>query len=353
MKKTVSAFQIASAYAGTVIGAGFASGQEVLRFFCAHGLWGILGIMVSSALFFFIGYAVLAIGHRLKAQSHVQVVRFTNGAFLGAFIDVLITVFLFGGLSAMIAGAGAAFEEQLLVHPLWGAFLLALLALLTVLAGTRGVIRANSWLVPGLIAAMLAVCAVSLLRNPVTPQDIDAMTELEGATPNWLLSAVNYASYNIVVCIGVLAPMGAAAADKKTLLRGALTGAAALGAALCAIYLCVLTHITKNGARQLPMAAAAAGISGVVGAIFVAVLLAAVYTTAVGNLFALSQRMTLALPKKLFIALAACLALLAGQFGFSNLVRFLYPAVGYGGMAFFAGVAWLFIARRSKLSGPP
>jgi uncharacterized membrane protein YkvI len=353
VKKSVSAFQIASAYVGTVIGAGFASGQEVLRFFCAHGLWGVFGIMISTALFFLIGYAILTIGHRIKAQSHVQVVRFTNGRLLGAFIDVLITIFLFGGLSAMIAGAGAAFDEQLSVHPMWGAFMLALLALLTVIAGTRGVIRANSWLVPGLIAAMLAVCIASLIRNPVSPQDIDAMIELEGATPHWLLSAVNYASYNIVVCIGVLAPMGAAAADRKALLRGALMGAAALGAALLAIYLCVLTHITENGAKQLPMAAAAAGISGVVGAVFVAVLLAAVYTTAVGNLFALSQRMTLALPKKLFIVLAACLALLAGQFGFSNLVRFLYPAVGYGGMAFFAGVAWVWIARRRRLVGPP
>ena len=353
-KPSISAFQIAAAYIGTVIGAGFASGQEVLRFFCAHGLWGVFGIMVSTALFFLIGYAILVIGWRLKAPSHVEVVRFTNGALLGAFIDILITIFLFGGLSAMIAGAGAVFNEQLHVHPMWGTFALALVALLTVIAGTRGVIRANSFLVPLMIAAMLAVSIVSLTRNPITSQDIDTMVGFEGATPHWLLSAVNYASYNVVVCIGVLAPMGAAATDKKTLRRGALLGAAGLGATLSAIYLCVITNITATGPKELPMAAAAGGISGIVGIIFVAVLFAAVYTTAVGNLFALSQRMTLGLPRKLFITLAACLALLAGQFGFSNLVRFLYPAVGYGGMAFFAGIAWVWIARRRSITeGPP
>ena len=284
----------------------------------------------------------------------MEVVRFTNGPLLGSFIDILITIFLFGGLSAMIAGAGAVFGEQLRSDPMWGTFAMALAALLTVTAGARGVIRANSWLVPLMIVAMLAVSIISFARNPITSQDIDAMTELEGATPHWLLSAVNYASYNIVVTIGVLAPMGAAALDRKKLLRGALLGAAGLGVALCAIYLCVFANISEAGGKELPMAAAAGGISGAVGAAFAAVLFAAVYTTAVGNLFALSQRITLGLPKKLFIVIAACLALLAGQWGFSNMVRFLYPAVGYGGMAFFAGVAWVWIAKRRFVrEGPP
>ena len=353
MKKLgVGAFQIASAYIGTVIGAGFASGQEVLRFFDAFGLWGVPAIMVASTLFFLIGYSILLIGYRLKAQSHLDVVRFTNGPVLGAFIDILITISLFGGLSAMIAGAGAIFGEQLSLTPMWGTFVMALLALLTVSTGTRGVVRANSFLVPFLIAIMLAVSVASLIRNPITPQEISATAALPGATPNWLLSATNYASYNIVISIGVLAPMGSAVRDKSKLLQGALLGAAGLSAALIAIYLCVMTNIMEAGGRELPMVAAAGSLSGVIRILFVAVLFAAIYTTAVGNLFALSQRVTLGLPRKLFIALAACLALVAGQFGFSNMVRFLYPAVGYGGMAFFAGVAYVWIAKREVLKEP-
>jgi Uncharacterized membrane protein len=112
----------------------------------------------------------------------------------------------------------------------------------------------------------------------------------------------------------------------------------------------VLTNITAAGSRELPMIAAAGNISGILRLAFAVVLFAEVYTTAVGNLYALSQRISFGLPKKLFIALAACLALLAGQLGFSNMVRYLYPAVGYGGIAFFLGVVYVWIARRDAVT---
>ncbi len=349
-KPSFSVFQIASAYIGTVVGAGFASGQEVLQFFDAFGLAGLWGILVSTVLFFFVGYTILMLGHKLKAQSHVQIVRFTNGPVLGLFIDIIITVFLFGGLSAMIAGAGAIFKEQFSVSPLWGTALMALITLLTVVTGTRGVINAISYVVPFLIVSVLYISISSLIRNPVTAEEIDIASDLPGATPNWLLSAVNYASYNVVTTIGVLTPMGAGTQDKKKLLHGALLGAAGLGVGLVAIYFCILTNISAASVKELPMIEAAGRISGILRMVFAVVLFAEVYTTAVSDLYSLSQRLSFKIPRKLFIAAATCLALLAGQLGFSNMVRFLYPAVGYGGLAFFAGVVWVWIAKRDAVT---
>ncbi len=352
-KKGFSVFQIASAYIGTVVGAGFASGQEVLRFFDAYGLNGLWGILVSTVLFFFIGWSILRLGRSLQAPSHVAIVRFTNGPLLGSFIDIIITVFLFGGLSAMIAGAGAVFSEQFNAASAWGTIAMTVVTLLTVLTGTRGVIRAIGYVVPFLIVAVLFVSIHSLASDPLTPQDIAAAQSLPGATPHWLLSAVNYASYNIVISIGVLTAMGAHTPNPKTLLRGALLGAAGLCLGLVAIYFCVLTQSQAVGGKELPMVEAAGQISGVLRIAFAIVLLAEVYTTAVGNLYALSERLTLRLRKSHFIIAAACLALLAGQLGFSNMVRFLYPAVGYGGLAFFAGVIYVWIAKRDGLRGEP
>lgn len=349
-KPSFSVFQIASAYIGTVVGAGFASGQEVMQFFDAFGLMGLWGILVSTALFFFIGYSILMLGRKLQAQSHVGIVRFTNGPLLGSFIDIVITIFLFGGLSAMIAGAGAIFKEQFSVAPIWGTAVMALVTLLTVVTGTRGVINAISYVVPFLIVSVLYISISSLVRNPVTAQETQAAAALPRATPNWLLSAINYASYNIVVSIGVLAPMGACTQDKKKLLIGALLGAAGLGLGLASIYFCVLTDVFAASAKELPMIEAAGGISGPLRMVFAVVLFAEVYTTAVADLYALSQRVSQKIPKKLFIAAAACLALLAGQLGFSSMVHYLYPAVGYGGMAFFAGVAYVWIAKRSAVT---
>ena len=35
---------------GTIIGAGFASGQEVYIFFFSHGIKGLIGIIISSVI---------------------------------------------------------------------------------------------------------------------------------------------------------------------------------------------------------------------------------------------------------------------------------------------------------------
>lgn len=40
-----------------LVGAGFASGQELLVFFVNFGAWGVAGTLVSAALFTFLGAA--------------------------------------------------------------------------------------------------------------------------------------------------------------------------------------------------------------------------------------------------------------------------------------------------------
>ena len=47
--------KVAFVIIGTLIGAGFASGQEVYTFFFSYGINGILGIIISSLI---IGYTI-------------------------------------------------------------------------------------------------------------------------------------------------------------------------------------------------------------------------------------------------------------------------------------------------------
>ncbi len=346
---SLNVFKIASAYIGTVVGAGFASGQEILQFFGAFGAAGLFGVIISSVLFFFIGYSILILGRHLKATSHVDIVRYTNGPFFGSFIDIIITIFMFGGLAAMIAGAGAIFDEQFSISPIWGTLAMAVITLLTVVTGTKGVINAISYVVPFLILSVLVISIGSLINNPITHEEVRMASRLNGATPNWLLSAVNYASYNIVISIGVLTPMGAVTHDKSKLFWGALLGAVGLGIGMIAIYFCLLTNIADVYAMQVPMIEIANKLSVVIRVVFAVVLFAEVYTTAVGNLYGFVQRLSVKLPKIYFIIGATLLAFMAGQLGFSNMVKYLYPVVGYGGIFFFVGVVWTWLRKRNAL----
>ena len=64
--------RIAGAYIGVVVGAGFASGQEVLQFFTSFSWYGFLGVVVAMVLFMFLGAQILQIGSQLQTQSHEQ-----------------------------------------------------------------------------------------------------------------------------------------------------------------------------------------------------------------------------------------------------------------------------------------
>lgn len=338
-------FRIAFAYIGTVVGAGFASGQEILRFFSSYGIAGFWGIAISSALFFFFGYSALILGKKLKAGSHLKVVKFTNGRLFGTAVDFIITLFLFGGFAVMIAGAGAVLKEQFGVSILWGAIIMAFISLLTVFTGTEGVVNAISAIAPLLILSVVFIFVCNLINNPVSQGEIEASRNLSGATPNWLLSAFNYVSYNVVVAVAVLAPIGAEAKNERSILYGALFGSIGLGLCMAAINYCVITNVHNIAGLEVPMIYMASEISPVFRSIFAVILFGEIYSTAVGDLYGLTQRISLNLPQKLFIALATAGAFAASQLGFSNLVRILYPAVGYGALIFFIGTIHKWIVK--------
>jgi uncharacterized membrane protein YkvI len=302
-----------------------------------------------TVLFFFFGYTALILGKNLNAKSHVDIVRFTNGKLLGGAIDAIITVFLFGALGAMLAGAGAVFKEQFGISPAWGTLAMALISMLTVVTGTKGVVNAISAVVPLLIIMLVYIFLINLFKNPLTVDEMEAGKSIAGATPNWFVSAVNYASYNLVVAIAVLAPIGAKVQNKKHLLRGALLGALGLGVGIAAINFCLLTNIFDVAGLEVPMIAVASKISAGVRLLFAVVIFTEIYSTAVGNLYGFTQRVAPNLPKPLFVALVTSGAFIAGQLGFSNLVRFLYPAVGYGALLFFAGAIYVWIKKRGAL----
>ncbi|MDI7247939.1 MAG: hypothetical protein QME92_10815 [Bacillota bacterium] len=333
--KRVSTFGVAATYIGTVVGAGFASGQEVLQFFGHFGMKGIPAVGLAVALFSLYGYFILELGRRLGARSHLPVVREAGGRVVGTAVDGVITFFLFGALAAMTAGAGAVFDEQFGVPSAVGNVLLVVAALLTVLAGIHGVVTAISAVVPALLVAVVGIGIATLLRTPLHPAAIRALDPARAAVPSWPLAAVVYVSYNIVLAVGVLAPLGAiAAGGPRTLKLGAVLGGLGLGVGAFAIDLALLATLPQSATLQVPMIYIAGRFPVLVQVGYTLVLLLEIYTTAVGNLYGFVAR--IAKPRsaafRWLVVATSVIALLAGRLGFSRIVRILYPAVGYAGL---------------------
>lgn len=347
--KNITTFKVAAAYIGTIVGAGFASGQEVLQFFSFFGTAGILGLLLSAVLFIVFGLIIMELGLRLNADSHREVIQYAGGRWLGAVIDGVITFFLFGALTAMAAGAGAIFSEQFGLSRVLGSLILVVATVVTVLTGISGVISAISYVVPVLLLSVLSIAVATFVTTPIEPAAINRWADPARApVPFWPLSAVNYVSYNLVLGVAVLAPLGRHVNKTDVLRKGALYGGIGLGVGALAINLTLLANIPAITRYEIPMVYIAAGFSPLIQVVYSIVLLSEIYTTAVGSLYGFAERIT-DQDKPLFRWLvlgSGVLAFAAGQFGFTTLVRVLYPAVGYAGLLMLGGLAYGYARER-------
>ncbi|MCL6478054.1 MAG: hypothetical protein K6T65_06520 [Peptococcaceae bacterium] len=346
--KKISAYQIASAYIGVTIGAGFASGQEVLQFFSFFGPASFAAILLAAFLFAFFAVLILNSGARLKAASHREVVTHAAGRIVGLAVDITITFFLFGSFTAMLAGAGASINQQFGFPPLYGTLFLASIALATVLFGLSGIVSALSFLVPVMIAGIMAVFGAVLVSYPSGFETIGLFAQpWEAVLPFWPLSAITYVSYNLVVAVAILAPMGKMAGTGADIRKGALAGGAGLGMGILAINLSMLL-VPESFGYSIPMGYIAGLFSPLVGSGYTMVLLAAIYTTAVGGLYGFSARLTdPASPRfKMLAPIITAAAVGASIIGFTNLVRFLYTGVGIAGFLLLGGLTYEYVRWR-------
>ncbi|KJS16404.1 MAG: membrane protein [Peptococcaceae bacterium BRH_c4b] len=348
--KKINGFQIAATYIGITIGAGFASGQEVLQYFSFFGLDSFPALTLAAMLFIVFGWMILNLGARLQARSHREILDYTNGKYLGLAVDLVITFFLFGAFVAMLAGAGASLQQQFAFPPLVGALIMSASSLATVFFGLAGIVSALSFLVPVMMAGIFGVSLSVLLSSPTGLNHINIYTQPWAAViPYWPLSALIYVSYNLVMAVAILAPMGSMSENRKQRWEGALLGGLGLGAGILAINLALLI-IPDSFSYPIPMSFIAAGFSPAVSLGYTAVLLAAIYTTAVGGLYGFAARLTRPGTRrfKLLVLVITAAAIAASQLGFTTLVRFLYAGVGIAGFLLLGGLAYSFIKTKSR-----
>ncbi len=333
-EKKITTLQVAGTYIGTIVGAGFASGQEILHFFVNFGIIGVLGILIATVLFIYFGYIIMDLGWKLNVSSHLPIVKKVGGRYLGVFSDIVITFFLFGALTAMIAGSGALFYQEFNLYPLLGSFFMVTITVITVLGGLNSIINSISLVVPFLILSAVIVSIAALLSAPPLSEVTVDCIERPILLRNWLWSSILYISYNIVPSISILGPLGKQAQNRKTILRGAILGGVGLGVGAVAIFLALYVNAPSIRHLEIPMIMVARRISPVVQGIYALVLLAEIYTTAVGDLYGFAARICDLNTKKATLVVLICsvLAFLASLTGFSNLVKYMYPTVGYCGV---------------------
>jgi uncharacterized membrane protein YkvI len=315
---------VALTYVGAVVGAGFASGQEIYQFFSRHGSLGTAGIVVAGALFFVLGRLALLAG-AAGDRDLPRLLRRTYSDRATRWLDAASSLLLVVGL-VVVAAAGGSVLRALLGWPLpLGTFVTLGVVLLVAAGGSEAVLGANTILVPMLLAITVGVALFSPRAWSGPP------------AAGWWMSAVLYVSYNLFTGLVVLLTIGA------TLPKGrGATAAAGLGAGLLTL-MALLIHGAILGASlkrlpDLPMLVLAHRISGPWAAADSLALYAALGTTGVAEAYALAARYG---PRRIWMGLWLWPL---SWIGFAEWVAWGYPAMG----AFALAYVWPLMARRRR-----
>lgn len=327
----------AGVYVGAVIGAGYASGQEILQFFAGYGFIGIAGAIITTILLAWYGAVFMELGYRLKTNSHKVVCRYLCGNLLGGLADYVLLFFMFGMITIMISGGGAAMEQYYGWNPMIGKLIIAFVTFITVFLGFSSAIRTLGFVTPVMVIGVLIISMITIGQNYGRLTNLDeALAIVQPATASkfWWFAAIIYVSYNVVPGVSTFASLGNAEKNVKVARTAGIVGGLTLGICILFITVAIFSNLEAIASYQIPFLEVAKQINYTSGLLFSILLLAAVYTTAVSNLYGMGIRFFNAGSAKfrLMIFIVIIAAIFASMFPFSQLVGTVYPALGILGL---------------------
>lgn len=337
--KWKTTLQVAATYVGAVMGAGFASGQEIQQFFTRFGHWGLLGIIVSAVLFSLLGWGILDLQERWKISSYSDFFKNLLGKRWGRRADGLVSILLILGMLAMISGSGAIFYEYFGFSKWLGIILTGLVIALALWFRGEGVLWINSVLIPFKFIFCLGIATAAVFL--AASGDGEGLVLTTNPIVNhWGLSAILYVSFNLTLAMVVFASLGREVQRPGARL-GAILGGVALGVFAFVIGSALLRFPEILG-LEIPMVAVAGKLGDWPAFFYVVVLWFTMITAAIGNGFSLISRAVdsgkINYGKATLLLLLLLLPLAGVKF--SQIVRIVYPIFGYLGLVFLPAILY-------------
>lgn len=104
---------------GAIVGAGFASGQEIYTFFFVYGKWGIFGIIIATFLIGAATFKTLKIIKKYNVKSYDEFLDIIIGDInlkninIKLILNFIINLFLLISFFVMCAGFSAYFKQEI------------------------------------------------------------------------------------------------------------------------------------------------------------------------------------------------------------------------------------------------
>lgn len=326
---------IAFAFIGAIVGAGFASGQEIMQYFTAFGYMGLAAAALAAVLFAYVGLMMLRIGSRIGATSHDDAIYRISGKWLGMAVDYILIFTFFGVGVVMIAGAGSLLNQHFGIERWIGSLIMTLLIVGTILMPVERVILFIAAVTPFLIIALVIIVLYSVYSNQASLAELEPISrETMTTLPSWHISAINYVSFNVSVAAGIAIVMGGSEENESIASWGGFLGGLGVGLLIVAAYFAIFLKIEDVIHADLPLLRIIQDLSPTLGILMTIVLFGMIYNTGVAEFYAFVARFNKMGTQRayLFAVLTGAVAFVLSFVGFTKLVAYFYPLIGYLGI---------------------
>lgn len=329
----ISVIQVAAVYVGTVVGAGFATGKEIVTFFSQYGLYGLGAIFISSFLLMYFGGKLLTTAAIIKAKSYWDVTNYLFGRKFANIINVILLLMLLGVSSVMLSGAGALFAEQFLVSRQIGIIITLLLVTYIIIVGVKGILAVNIFFVPMMIVFTVMLMFASV-KNPAFFENVINIPEQTSVWKPMFLS-FSYVAFNLAVAQAALVPIAKNVKNEAVLKWGGYVGGALLSVILVASHL-TLIMLPNFEKYEIPMAMIMNQVAPKLFIVYLIVIFAEIFTSLVGNVFGIEQHLITTFPRYRLQIIVVTLLIIAliSKINYGDLLAFLYPLFGYISLLF-------------------
>src|SRR5699024_2891196 len=328
--------KIMLAYIGVLTGAGLASGQELLQYFVALGIPGLVGIGLVGLLHMIIGGILLILGSHYLATDHSDAFDEIRNNVILKFMDISLIFACFVVGFVMIAGAGSNLNQAFGINENIGRVVCALLIIIVGMMDFDKVSQVIGSFSPLIVGFVLVGAIYTIITARPDWQDLDAFaSSLPSNFNNVGFSVINYFGMCLMTAVSMGLVLGGDELNTENAGWGGLIGGAIVGVMGFLITLTLFLRVKEVYTLDIPMLYILEDISPILGFIMAIVIFGMIFNTGISLFYALARRFSNnedenSFKKMLILITAVGFGL--SFLGFKRLVSIFYPIIGYIGI---------------------
>ncbi len=411
-----NALKIVFVIIGTLIGAGFASGKEIYIFFAKYGIYGIIGILISTTLTALIISKTLKIIKKYNINSYKEFLQKINKKG-NKIINYIVNTFLLVTFFIMIAGFSAYIKQKFSINEYISSTIFILICYIVLTKNIKGVIKINEILMPILILFTIYIgiknipyiiklantnlnmnANINANINTNISQNINATINSNINTNAFIgiensiqasnictyiihlikviISSILYASYNSIILIPVLTSLKKYIQKEKaiTIITWIILNILAL-----LIYGLLLRGINYAQNLEMPLIQIVEEFGKTSKIIYEIIIVVAIFTSAISTSYSFLENVTKETNEKnqenknshnikniqknsnshrnqnykKILKLICIIGIIVSKIGFSNLMQILYPLFGILGLIQIAKITVVQIGKNGTIGDSP